>query len=672
MEWLDRLAAEILAPLAVWVLASGLDDLFLDLAYLALWLRTCLWPRRAGSARAANAEPLPRPASQEPCIAIFVPCWQEAAVIESMLDNNLTAIEYHNYEVWLGVYPNDPATIERVVAAQDRFPRIRYVVCPNPGPTTKADCLNAIYDGLRTHEAATGRRYDILLQHDAEDMVHPRALVEIAASCEHFDMVQVPVFPLPTPLHWLTHGTYCDEFAEFHLKELCVRSWLGGFVPSAGVGTAYRRAALERLSTAKGGRLFETESLTEDYVMGLELRRLGCSQTLLHAWTPLRDTSAKRRPTRRGPNELVATRAYFPFQARAAVRQRSRWLTGNALQSWARFGWRAGPRQAYWLWRDRKALLGSPASALANLLFVYGLVRWLTLRGSLGWSFEQWRGAHRLLAATLAANLAIVAWRQLVRGLCALPVYGGLHALTVPVRAPWGNLLNVRATLRALWAFATARVLRRPLRWVKTVHDYPERESLAGGRRPLGQILVSMQAATPAEVEEALRGRPPGERLGEYLVRRGRLREEQLYQALALQAGLAFARLQPEAVQPAASGHLPPAVYGTGALPYAVQNQTLWVAVKEPPSDALRGKVARACRLRLHYVLVTATNFDELWHRRERHPVSIERRPARQRSSWGLPRLVIASPRLELRIPVPAWLRVYRNLSVRFEYRRVR
>jgi adsorption protein B len=110
MEWLDRLAAEILAPLAVWVFASGLDDLFLDLAYLFLWFQSRLRPRRDSSGASKAAQ------SVEPSIAILVPCWQEAGVIEDMLNTNLTAIEYHNYEVWLGVYPNDPATIERVVA----------------------------------------------------------------------------------------------------------------------------------------------------------------------------------------------------------------------------------------------------------------------------------------------------------------------------------------------------------------------------------------------------------------------------------------------------------------------------------------------------------------------------------------------------------------------------
>jgi adsorption protein B len=609
----------------------------------------------------------------EPNIAILVPCWQEAGVIEDMLDTNLTAIEYFNYEVWLGVYPNDPATIERVAAAQQRFPRIRYVVCPNPGPTTKADCLNAIYDGLRGHEAATGHRYEIVLQHDAEDLVHPQSLSEIRAQCERFDMVQVPVFPLRTALHWLTHGTYCDEFAEFHLKELYVRSRLGGFVPSAGVGTAYRRAALEKLAAAKGGRLFETDSLTEDYVMGLELRRLGCSQSLLYAPARRAETSASNRwSIRRGRTERVATRAYFPFRAGAAIRQRARWLTGNALQAWARFGWQAGPRQRYWLWRDRKALAGSPASALANLLFCYGAARWLALQGSLSWSFEDWLREHQFLAAILSANLVIVAWRQLVRAVCSFQIYGWLHALTVPLRAPWGNFLNVCATVRALAAFAQSRALRRPLRWVKTAHDYPGRQNLADGQRRLGVILVSMQAVSGAEIEQALEERRTGERLGECLLRRGCLREEQIYQALALQAGLAFARLAPGAADELACRYLPPSACDGEAIPFAVKaDQTVWVAVKDPPSKAFRKKLARACRLPLRFTLVTASNFDELQKRLDRQPVSIERQAAGRRPRRRSRRRPLL-PRVKVRVAAPAWLLVYRRLSVTLEYRRVR
>ncbi len=86
---------------------------------------------------------------------------------------------------------------------------------------------------------------------------------------------------LPTPFLAFTHGVYCDEFAEYHTRDMAVRPLSGGFVPSSGVGTGYRRDALEKLARAAANRIFEPEALTEDYENGLRLFRLGCSQTFV-------------------------------------------------------------------------------------------------------------------------------------------------------------------------------------------------------------------------------------------------------------------------------------------------------------------------------------------------------------------------------------------------------
>jgi adsorption protein B len=276
MGWLDCQLAEWLVPLAVWVLTSGLDDCFLDLAYIHRWFRA---RRRADGAYAFDPPDLERGA--EPAIAILVPCWQEAGVIEQMLDSNLTAIEYQDYDVWLGVYPNDQPTIDRVAACEAKFARVRHVVCPHDGPTTKADCLNWLYHGVRAFEVQAGRRYELFLQHDAEDVIHPESLRLVARESARWGMMQLPVFALPTPLRLLTHGVYADEFAEFHFKDLYVRGELGGFIPSAGVGTAYRREVLEALEGQNAGQVFDPESLTEDYFIGLRIHSLGFTQKLL-------------------------------------------------------------------------------------------------------------------------------------------------------------------------------------------------------------------------------------------------------------------------------------------------------------------------------------------------------------------------------------------------------
>src|SRR5690242_8931339 len=108
MPWLDRLAAGILAPLAIWVLASGLDDLFLDLCSLYFWFAD-----RARAARkkfvCADVPALSQPsfdstaAKSENRIALFIPAWREDGVIQQMLERNLSSIRYGSYEMFVGV-----------------------------------------------------------------------------------------------------------------------------------------------------------------------------------------------------------------------------------------------------------------------------------------------------------------------------------------------------------------------------------------------------------------------------------------------------------------------------------------------------------------------------------------------------------------------------------------
>src|SRR5580700_6059825 len=119
-----------------------------------------------------------------------------------------------------------------------------------------------------------------------------------------------------------------------------------------------------------------------------------------------------------------------------------------------------------------------------------------------------------------------------VRALCSRRIYGWRFAMGVPVRALIGNWLNCAATGRALALYFDAKIHGRPLVWVKTEHAYPNPAALDAATRPLGQILVGSQYVMQADVDEALTSKAPGERIGEYLVRRGRLSEAELYMAL--------------------------------------------------------------------------------------------------------------------------------------------
>jgi len=205
LSLIDSAVVACLLPLAIAAVVSGLDDLILDVSMVWDWLR-----RRPSAARPSLYP--------EKRIAMFVPLWQEHAVIARMLQHNLAAIRYHSYDIFVGCYPNDSQTLEAVREAEARIHNIHLAIVPHDGPTSKADCLNWIYQGMLAHEEACGVRFDLVVTHDAEDVIHPDSLCWINYFAREYDMVQVPVLPLPTPGYRLTHGVYCDEFAEFQTK----------------------------------------------------------------------------------------------------------------------------------------------------------------------------------------------------------------------------------------------------------------------------------------------------------------------------------------------------------------------------------------------------------------------------------------------------------------------
>lgn len=504
MLLLDIAAGWIFAGLALWIAISGLDDLILDVAALHRWCTRQTRP----STRAAllRLDPPPR-------IAILVPCWHESDVIAQMLEHNLSVIDYAHYDFFVGAYPNDPATLFAVQAVQAKRTRVHLAVCPHDGPTNKADCLNWTMQHLMLHEETARRRFDIVVVHDAEDMIHPSELRWLAAEMQDAEMVQVPVIALPTPFMNLTHGVYCDEFAETQAKDLPTRIYLGGFLPSCGVGTGLTREMIERIAETGENQIFQPGSLTEDYELGRRVQELGGRQRML--------------PVRWERGRLMATREYFPREFWPAVKQRTRWITGIALQSWEMNGWRGNWVRRYWWWRDRKGLLGNPLTAVCNLCFFAGLIGWQT-------PVHHMPGSSRSL---IAVGFFLQMYRMVIRIGYSARIYGLWFALGAPLRVLWGNAINLLATARAVHQFIRAKRRGEPLRWVKTAHAYPSRAALTLHKRPLGEILADLGYVTRDQVRRALQVKPADIPLGEYLVRQGRLTSEQRWSALSMQQG---------------------------------------------------------------------------------------------------------------------------------------
>ena len=564
---LDTIVATIFPGVLAWLLVNGVDDLLLNL----FWL----WLPAKPAPSAAQAQP-------EKNLAIFVPLWQEHDVVRQMVTHNVTAIRYADYHLFLGGYPNDNATLDEIRAMEDQFPHVHLSLVPHDGPTSKADCLNWAFQTMLLYEEQSGTRFDGVVTHDAEDMIHPDSLRWISHYLSNYDMVQVPVLALPTPLTELVHGIYIDEFSEFQTRDLQVRESLGGFLPGSGVGTGFSRRALEALAQSAENRIFEPACLTEDYENGFRLRHLGFRQTFL--------------PIRFAAGAPMATREYFPRSWRTAVKQRTRWVTGIVWQGAERHGWQGGWRQWWWHWRDRKGLIGNPVGVLCNLLFLYGLLwpeRLLALPGA------RW----------LPVTFALVLLHASIRVGIVQRFYGWPMALLSPLRIPVANWINASASLRATVRYAKSRWRREPLAWLKTQHQYPNRFALEAHRPTLPEILVK-SGYLPAS---ALEGKPAGRRLQDWLVETGRLSEEHLYEALALQLCMPVSLVSPDTVSRAIARSLPAHVVRKHQIiPVRVEDGQLVVAGPEAPPETLPLALRPYTRLGVKFELVPRSTFDQI------------------------------------------------------------
>ena len=584
---LDSFVASCLLSSALLILISGLDDMLLN--------AVCLWAWIRGSAFRSTCQEKP-PNAVEKAIAIFVPLWHEFSVISGMVEHNVAAIDYDNYHFFIGAYPNDEPTLDAVRELESRFPHVHLAVCPHDGPTSKADCLNWIYQRMLLFEEHHDIRFDIVVTHDAEDLIHPGAFDQINTYADHYEMIQIPVLALPTPFRNFVHGVYCDEFAEWQMKDMRARQMMGSFVPSNGVGTGFTRQALEKLAAAEHNLIFEPACLTEDYENGLRLHKLGCSQVFV----PLKGAGAG----------IVATREFFPRTMHSAIRQRTRWIMGIALQSWERHGWRGSLAEVYWFWRDRKGLLGNPVSLFTNLLFVYGLATWLIAKlTATPWGLA----SHLLPTRLLLTTLLIQVVQSSIRMVCTGRLYGVGFALGVPLRAVLANWINFAATYRAISGYLRARIRHEPLVWLKTEHAYPSRNALLEHKRKLGEILVGSAYVEEEDMRQALETQPPGLRIGEYLVKLGKLSQGDLYEALSLQQSLPSGRLEPVDISANVARALPRHVIRDWrVLPFRIASGNMFLASPEVPTDELSRLVGRSTRLALRFHLVTPANFQEL------------------------------------------------------------
>jgi adsorption protein B len=446
-------ARELVLFAAAGFLIGGIDDLVIDLIWFgrSLWRRIAVYSRH----RRANAGSLAPPAHPGRLV-IFVAAWQESAVIGAMVKTALARLRHPDWRLYVGCYPNDPDTVAAIERAAGGDPHVRIVVGDKPGPTTKAGCLNWIWQAMLIDEARSGVPVKAVIIHDAEDIVHADELTVYDALIERFALVQIPVHALPVRGfgRWgeLVSGHYCGEFAEAHSKQVVVREAVGAAVPSAGVGCAIARPVLAAIAEGRDGP-FDPDSLTEDYELGLRVGAMGERAAFV------------RLPAADG-KDIVAVHACFPHTLMASVRQKSRWITGISLAGWDRLGWQGGFAERWMRLRDRRALLAALVLATAYAaLPVWGLAWAIT-------AIARRPMDVRIPSALIMANMALLGWRMAMRAAITTRSHGWRMAALVPVHMLIGNVVAMLASWRALILYA-GLVHHGRLRWDKTAHVFP-------------------------------------------------------------------------------------------------------------------------------------------------------------------------------------------------------
>ena len=593
----------IAITLAILMLVSGIDDLFIDVVY---WLRRgwralTVYRNHPRLDYTALYDPTEKP------LAIMVPAWHETGVIGKMAELAATTLDYENYHIFVGTYPNDPDTQRDVDEVAARFPNVHKVVCARPGPTSKADCLNNVLDAILQFEQRANLEFSGFILHDAEDVISDMELRLFNYLVDRKDLIQLPVYPFER--HWsaFTSSHYLDEFAELHGKDVPVREAVAGQVPSAGVGTCFSRRAVISLLADGDGIAFDVQSLTEDYDIGFRLKGKGMSGIFVRFPVQRENATAPKRAFGQSPREshVICVREYFPDTIKTAIRQKSRWIIGIVFQGFKTHKWTRDWTLNYFLWRDRKGAITNFISFAASLILLQLLALWVYQ--------NFWPDAYHFLSifeegpwliTLLWINFFLMANRMLQRVFFVSTYYGLAQGLLSLPRLFWGNFINFCANWRAI-----AQILQhgdpRRVAWDKTTHDFPSVGGDNRARRPVGGILVQHGALTEAQLQTALMHKKQGLKIGSWLVHQSVVSSRQLAEALAEQSEVGCESIDAYSLSEDLIAMIPGEIaWHYAILPLREDGKTLVVGCESDFDPVSCAALARKIQRPVRYVIV--------------------------------------------------------------------
>jgi len=479
---------------------ASFDDFIFDLIYIFRYKK--LKPR--------TIVPSSIESDEAKHLAIMIPAYGEAGVVGPMIKSTLELSSYPNSRVtfFVGVYPNDTATVEEVYALSKEHPNVHCVVNSKAGPTNKSQNLNEVIKYIKLHEQQVAKRFSAIAVHDAEDVIHPYTFKLYNTLLNKHAVVQLPVFALfPKVNFWqrLITGTYIDEFAEHHLHHVPIREHLGMFVPSAGTGFAIRRDVVDRMT--EQGPLFNEQSLTEDYEMALRMWQLGIKVHFHVQQVQRIDEKGKIK------KDFIAVREYFPSDIPAAIKQKGRWTYGITMQAPKFIDWKKlNFKEKFTLLRDQKGKFTNLIHLIAYPLFFYAVAstflpipsnvnRLVTILGFtvLGITLER-------LAMRFHSVGTIYGFREAMMATFFLPLF--------PIRWVLANYINMMATFRAwrihFWpnGFSKSKTPAKKgaaPKWDKTERKgYVSSDILDATKRRLGDNLLFYNDVEKQQIAELI------------------------------------------------------------------------------------------------------------------------------------------------------------------------
>ncbi|MGZ3690938.1 MAG: glycosyltransferase [Pseudobdellovibrio sp.] len=402
-------------------------------------------------------------------IVIFMANWHEDQMLEPMVSGNIKGINYKNYNFLIGVYPNDLPTLNAARRLEKKFPHVVEVfVNTMDGPTSKGQLINLMANHIDDYNKNPKNiPYDLILTHDAEDVIHKDSLKLINLRAEKFEFIQIPVYSLPTPMTKLTAGIYIDEFVECHTKDILVRNYFDAGFPAAGVGQVTSYRVLTTLKSLQDGFYLKRDTLTEDYFLGLTCHDLKIPSHFSCDFYEYKDAK-----TGKIQREYIATRELFPQQVKTSIKQKTRWTLGISLQGYSHRPWKSSNFFAfYFLWRDRKGLVSAPAFTFSLFFSAYTISSYSAF-GT--WPVLDYQPWQNFLGVMMWSIFILSMMRILNRIFLVTRIYGAKMASGVPVRWVMSNFINTACTYNAVHQWFRAKYLGVQLAWSKTEHIVPE------------------------------------------------------------------------------------------------------------------------------------------------------------------------------------------------------